>query len=178
MDAYGWQGPWVTRRGFDSLVRMSAGIAHAGMESAAADKPTPLPVQALDHATGYLMAAAIVSALAEAAPGQTVMDARLSLVRTAELLATLAKGTDDDDITTAAPPDYSDITETSGWGPGNRLKPALTFGSATMQWSLPSAKLGSPTRYGLRSQAKPCAAWPNALAGVVSAVQLEGGRAP
>lgn len=63
LDAYGWQGPWATRRGFDSLVQMSAGIADTGQKWANADKPTPLPVQALDHATGYLMAASVLSAL-------------------------------------------------------------------------------------------------------------------
>ncbi|WP_299943425.1 CoA transferase [uncultured Ruegeria sp.] len=143
LDAYGWQGPWATRRGFDSLVQMSAGIAHAGMEWAGADKPTPLPVQALDHATGYLMAAAVLSALAEAASGQAVMDARLSLARTAELLATLAKRDTGEDITGAIPTDYSDASEQSGWGTGYRLKPALTVGPAKMQWPLPASKLGT-----------------------------------
>ena len=82
LDAYGWQGPWANRRGFDSLVQMSAGIADAGRDWANADKPTPLPVQALDHATGYLMAAAVLSALAESTSRNAVMDARLSLART------------------------------------------------------------------------------------------------
>ena len=30
LDAYGWTGPWAGRRGFDSLVQMSSGIADAG----------------------------------------------------------------------------------------------------------------------------------------------------
>ena len=64
LDAYGWSGPWSGRRGFDSLVQMSCGIAEAGMRLLGRDRPTPLPVQALDHATGYLMAFAAVSAIA------------------------------------------------------------------------------------------------------------------
>ena len=31
LDAYGWSGPWAGRRGFDSLVQMSAGVAAEGM---------------------------------------------------------------------------------------------------------------------------------------------------
>src|SRR5207237_6743002 len=58
LDAYGWTGPWKGRRGFDSLVQMSSGIAAVGMELLRREQPAPLPVQALDHATGYLMAAA------------------------------------------------------------------------------------------------------------------------
>ncbi|WP_209834854.1 CoA transferase [Ruegeria sp. HKCCE3926] len=143
LDAYGWQGPWSTRRGFDSLVQMSAGIAHAGMEWANADKPTPLPVQALDHATGYLMAAAVLSALAEAASGNSIMHAHLSLARTAELLAVLGKDDAEASPISPATPDYGTATEASGWGPGHRLNPALRVGEATMRWDLPASKLGS-----------------------------------
>ena len=63
--AYGWSGPWAARRGFDSLVQMSTGIADAGMRWRNADKPVPLPVQALDHATGYLMAAVAIRGVSQ-----------------------------------------------------------------------------------------------------------------
>src|SRR5262249_62320460 len=46
LSAYGWSGPWAGRRGFDSLVQMSSGIADEGKRRAIAEKPTPLPVQA------------------------------------------------------------------------------------------------------------------------------------
>ena len=67
LDAYGWTGPWAGRRGFDSLVQMSTGIAEAGRGAAGADRPVPLPVQALDQATGYLLAAAALTGLARRA---------------------------------------------------------------------------------------------------------------
>ncbi len=143
LNAYGWQGPWSSRRGFDSLVQMSAGIADAGREWAKTDKPTPLPVQALDHATGYLMAAAVLSAMAEAASGNSIMHAQLSLSRTAELLAALGKTETDKEITAPAPEDYASVPEASGWGPGHRLKPALSVGAAHMSWSQPASKLGT-----------------------------------
>ncbi len=84
-DAYGWSGPWAARRGFDSLVQMSSGIADPGNGG----RPTPLPAQALDHGTGYLIAAAACRALSD---GHAC--ARLSLARTARLLVEL--GTDGD----------------------------------------------------------------------------------
>ncbi|MEU0932610.1 CoA transferase [Embleya sp. NPDC005971] len=54
-------GPWVNRRGFDSLVQAACGIARIE----ASDRPEPgaLPIQALDRATGYLLAAAVLRAL-------------------------------------------------------------------------------------------------------------------
>lgn len=143
LNAYGWQGPWSTRRGFDSLVQMSSGIAQEGMVRAAADKPTPLPVQALDHATGYLMAAAILSALAEAAAGNSIMHAQLSLARTAELLAILGKNSSGDEISDAKTEEYQTAPEETGWGSGYRLKPALRVGGTAMEWSLPAPKLGT-----------------------------------
>src|SRR3954470_11344032 len=57
--AYGHQGPWAGRRGFDSLVQNAGGLSVAGGEASGRagpqPEPLPLPAQALDHATGYLM---------------------------------------------------------------------------------------------------------------------------
>ncbi|MFJ3878390.1 CoA transferase [Streptomyces sp. NPDC090077] len=61
--AWGWSGPWAGRRGFDSLVQAGYGIA----ARCAGEDGTPgvLPAQALDHGTGYLVAAGVLRALAE-----------------------------------------------------------------------------------------------------------------
>lgn len=61
--AWGWgEGPWAGRRGFDSLVQAGYGISAAcGGE----DGPGVLPAQALDHGTGYLVAAGVLRAVAE-----------------------------------------------------------------------------------------------------------------
>lgn len=49
------------RRGFDSIVQSASGIALR--ESPDGETPGALPVQALDHSTGYLLAAGIISLL-------------------------------------------------------------------------------------------------------------------
>jgi crotonobetainyl-CoA:carnitine CoA-transferase CaiB-like acyl-CoA transferase len=92
LDAYGWTGPWAGRRGFDSLVQMSSGIAERGMRERAADKPVPLPVQALDQATGWLMAAAAVTGIAARHRDGLGYRARLSLARTAAALQQAGSG--------------------------------------------------------------------------------------
>ena len=81
--AYGFSGPWAGRRGFDSLVQFSSGIAHTGMVDACADEPVSLPVQALDLATGYLAGAAVLAGLARRVRGGAGSSWRLSLARTA-----------------------------------------------------------------------------------------------
>ncbi|MBV9662166.1 MAG: CoA transferase [Acidimicrobiales bacterium] len=81
-DAYGWDGPWAGRRGFDSLVQMSSGIAAAR----GTDRPRPLPVQALDHTVGMLVASAVCRALTIRVREGTVSDIRASLIGAANLL--------------------------------------------------------------------------------------------
>lgn len=61
LSAWGGVGPWGARRGFDSIVQAASGIAV--IEGADSERPGALPAQALDHATGYLLAAAVLDAV-------------------------------------------------------------------------------------------------------------------
>lgn len=142
LDAYGWTGPWAGRRGFDSLVQMSCGIADTGMSWAGSDKPHPLPVQALDHATGYFMAAAVISALTRSVQGNGIHRARLSLARTAECLAKL-EPVIGAEITGSTPADLDDWIEETPWGPAKRLKPGIIVSGTPISWDRPAAQLGS-----------------------------------
>ena len=121
---------------------MACGIAEAGQRWAGADAPTPLPVQALDHATGYLMAAAIIEALANATTGH-VANARLSLARTAVLL--MQHPQTETGALSLAPekPDFSAQIESTQWGRAQRLRPALYIEGCPMHWAKPAANLGS-----------------------------------
>jgi hypothetical protein len=136
LNAYGWSGPWQNRRGFDSLVQMSSGIAEAGMRWKTADKPTPLPVQALDHATGYLMAAAAITLLDGGG------SARLSLARTAKLLIENGPGTDEA-LRAEDENDQGLLIEQTPWGPAHRLHVPLKITGTPLQWALPASELGS-----------------------------------
>ena len=143
LNAYGWTGPWSGRRGFDSLVQMSSGIADHGRRASGADKPVPLPVQALDHATGYLMAAAVLRALLARAETGKVLSARLSLARTAELLCTTRRA----DTGTGFAPEKSADTdgqvEQTAWGPARRVRFPLTIEGMIASWDHPASKLRS-----------------------------------
>jgi hypothetical protein len=167
LDAYGWTGPLAGRRGFDSLVQMSCGIAQHGMQMQGADKPVPLPVQALDHATGYLMAAAVVRALIARLNDGRTLHARLSLARTALLLtdalpsayvADSASSVTSSPGSTAHPPaaaplvntlaptgdgDFAPQLEQTEWGPARRYRPPVEIAGAAMAWDRPASSLGS-----------------------------------
>jgi hypothetical protein len=130
LNAYGWDGPWRERRGFDSLVQMSCGIAAAGGtggggahgDSASEGRPVPLPVQALDHASGYLLAAAVGRALSARLTRAAASRIWGSLTGTANLLWSLPRAADPG--RQPAMPRRAEIPLTrtrTAWGPGRRV---------------------------------------------------------
>lgn len=75
LSAWGEAGPWGQRSGFDSIVQAATGIA-ASCSAPSADtdaprraRPGALPVQALDHATGYRLATGVMGLLARGQAG-------------------------------------------------------------------------------------------------------------
>ena len=132
--AYGWTGPWAKRRGFDSLMQMSSGVADYGMKMSSAEKPMPLPVQALDHATGYFMAAAALYALHRKRTMGEVMSARLSLARTAHLLVQHKRSTLHTNVCELGQGDFSDAVERTDWGDARRVRWPLELSKYSVHW--------------------------------------------
>jgi crotonobetainyl-CoA:carnitine CoA-transferase CaiB-like acyl-CoA transferase len=122
---------------------MSSGIADTGMRAAGADKPVPLPVQALDHATGWLMAAAALTGLANRLRDGRGTVARLSLARTAvelERVRHLASPP------SAPPPDpLPSAPRATPWGDARLLEPPLAVEGAPVRFDVGPAPLGSAT---------------------------------
>ncbi|MPQ85295.1 acyl-CoA transferase [Pseudomonas sp. MAFF 730085] len=143
LNAYGWSGPWRNRRGFDSLVQMSSGIADAGMACQHADKPQPLPVQALDHATGYLMAAGALQALTQRLKTGRGGSAQLSLARTAKLLMDAGPVPEQPALRAEDSTDQGVVVEQTPWGQAHRLLAPVSISGTPLQWDLPAAELGS-----------------------------------
>ncbi|ALC24003.1 CoA transferase [Streptomyces pristinaespiralis] len=94
LSAWGTYGPWAGRRGFDSLVQAATGIA---VTEGDAGHPGTLPAQALDHGTGYLLAAGVLRALTEqhGAGGTRLVEAALTQTA-AWLTGGLVKGPEGD----------------------------------------------------------------------------------
>jgi hypothetical protein len=143
LDAYGWTGPWAGRRGFDSLVQMSSGIAHEGMIRFGKVRPTPLPVQALDHVTGYIMAAAAVRGLTGRMLSGVGLMTRVSLARTAALLTGFALREGARPLGKPEISDFDERIEATAWGRARRMRPPVAIDGAAMQWDRPATALGS-----------------------------------
>jgi hypothetical protein len=142
-DAYGWTGPWHGRRGFDSLVQMSSGIAAEGMRRFERERPHPLPVQALDHATGYIVATAAVRGVTRRLTERVGSGTRTSLARTASLLVSGPIGMPGDGFAGVTDGDFDPEIEATGWGPAHRARPPVAIEGAPMRWAIPAGPLGS-----------------------------------
>src|ERR1044072_1428162 len=91
LSAYGHAGPWAQRRGFDSLVQTTSGLNLAEAEAFGSSEPRALPAQALDHATGYLLAFAIMAALKRRAERGGSWQVQVSLAQTGHWLRQLGR---------------------------------------------------------------------------------------
>jgi crotonobetainyl-CoA:carnitine CoA-transferase CaiB-like acyl-CoA transferase len=142
VDAYGWHGPWDERRGFDSLVQMSCGIAAAGAAASGADGPVPLPAQALDHGAGHLLAAGVCRALTRLLESGMPSDVWTSLVGVAGLLTPRVVP---DGLDTPAPQwtDDDTVAVDTAWGPARAVPSPGTIGGARPRWTVPAGPLGS-----------------------------------
>jgi crotonobetainyl-CoA:carnitine CoA-transferase CaiB-like acyl-CoA transferase len=141
IDAYGWHGPWAARRGFDSLVQVSSGIAAAGGAARGVDGPFALPAQALDHGAGYTVAAAVCRGLTRLVTSGLPSDCWVSLVGVAGLL--VARPVPDG--LAADPPSWLDsdtVADTTHWGPVRRVPCPGSIGGARGAWTLPAGPLG------------------------------------
>src|SRR5580693_1204170 len=140
LDAYGGDGPWRDRRGFDSLVQMSSGIAAAGAAATGADRPVPLPVQALDHACGYLTAAAVGRALTRRRAESAVSRIRLSLIGTTNLLWSLPRPAGQPPM--PKPGDFPLTDARTAWGPARRVPLPGAIAGVDPQWRVEAGPIG------------------------------------
>lgn len=139
LDAWGYRGPMRARRGFDSLVQVSVGIAWDGPGS----PPRPLPAQALDHGAGYLLAAGVGRALTELAAGRRAR-VRVSLLGVANHLLSL--GPRDPKEQDAR--DLSDLLVAceTAWGPAMRAPCPGALEAYEPRWPCPAGPIASLQR--------------------------------
>lgn len=92
LSAYGSEGPWSGNRGFDSMVQTCSGVNVAEAEHfGAGEVSRVLPCQALDHASGYFLAAGIMAALYRQAKEGGSYKVEVSLAGTMKYLRSLGQ---------------------------------------------------------------------------------------
>jgi crotonobetainyl-CoA:carnitine CoA-transferase CaiB-like acyl-CoA transferase len=150
LSAYGHAGPWSGRRGFDSLVQTATGLNFAEAEAKGITGLQPLPCQALDHASGYLMALGAIAALLRRIEEGGSWHVRVALARTGLWLRDMGPVTNG----FAAPDiDFAQAfdrlaTYPSGFGTLQAVRHAAEMSETQAQWTLPSVPFGThPPRW-------------------------------
>lgn len=140
--AWGWAGPWAGRRGFDSLVQAASGIAAIESGSEGSDgRPGVLPAQALDHGTGYLLAAGVLRALTERQSDGRGRRLRFSLAGTA---GWLMNGIPSEAVGEGTYEAADWLTETSSdYGKLRYALPPVAYEGGPGDWTRPSTRWGS-----------------------------------
>lgn len=143
--AYGNAGPWSARRGFDSLVQTTTGINALEAEAAGVTGPKELPAQALDHASGYLMAFGAIMARARQAREGGSWHVEVSLAQTGHWLRQLGRLANG----LAAPdPRLEDVGDAledsaSGFGRLRAVRHAARLSLTPPCWARPAVPLGT-----------------------------------
>jgi crotonobetainyl-CoA:carnitine CoA-transferase CaiB-like acyl-CoA transferase len=145
LSAYGWDGPWAGRRGFDSLAQAATGFNIAEAEAAGTAPPRVLPCQPLDHASGYLLALGILAAWLRRAREGGSWRVRVTLAGTGLWLRSLGRV----EHGFAAPePDAAEVaplleTRDTAFGRLATVRHAARMERTPAHWALPAAPLGS-----------------------------------
>jgi crotonobetainyl-CoA:carnitine CoA-transferase CaiB-like acyl-CoA transferase len=150
LSAYGHAGPWATRRGFDSLTQTATGLNFAEAEASGKTGLLALPCQALDHASGYLMALGAITALLRRIDQGGSWHVRVALARTGLWLREMGRvagGFDAPDIDFAQATDRL-ATYASAFGTLQAVRHAAEMSETPARWTLPSAPFGThPPRW-------------------------------
>jgi crotonobetainyl-CoA:carnitine CoA-transferase CaiB-like acyl-CoA transferase len=144
LSAYGHEGPWRQRRGFETLIQSVSGLAHEQGFGGGLDRPQHLPAQVVDHATGYLAAFGALVALARRAREGGSYLVRVSLAQTGRWVDALGRvrGRDVADQTVA---DVDDLLaeRDSPFGRVRHVVPAARLSETPASWSRPPVPLGT-----------------------------------
>ena len=143
ISAFGHEGPWSDRRGFDTLVQSVSGICE---EYALDGEPRLLPVSALDYITGYIAAFGVMTALHRRATEGGSYLVRVSLAQTGRWLTSLPRidaeqaATAEDDL----PAEEIAALSTSSDSPFGRLThlaPVARLSETATRWERPAVPI-------------------------------------
>ncbi|SFQ62145.1 CoA-transferase family III [Variovorax sp. OK605] len=142
LTAYGTQGPWAQRRGFDSLVQTATGFNDAEGKAAGDGKPRALPMQILDEATGYLMAFGAAAALWRQQREGGSWHVQVSLAQTGRWLRSLGRVADGLAIAKPSSTRYVE-TSKSGFGELAALRHSAQLSRTPAAYARPSVPPGT-----------------------------------
>lgn len=144
LSAYGEDGPWGGRRGFETLIQSVSGMAEEEGRVAGLDRPKHLPAQVVDHGTGYLAALGALTALARRAREGGSYHVRVTLAGTGRWVDGLGR-VDGRGAVVPTPADVPDLlaTRDTPFGRLTHVIPAARLSDTPCSWTRPVVPLGT-----------------------------------
>ena len=149
MCAFGHEGPWASRRGFDTAVQAVSGIAARQGELFPEQDAGPqfYPVAAIDYLTGYLMTFGTMVALRKRAQEGGSWLVRLSLAQVGRWLQQQGEPSTSDVVEAAPEFGQAELEEwtmssDTPMGRLTHLAPVIRFSETPARWTRPSVPLG------------------------------------
>jgi len=149
INAYGHEGPWRNRPGWEQLAQTVTGMAHVHGLTAPGEAPGPClqPGAVNDYTTGFLAALGAMIALHRRALYGGSYLVRVSLAQTAMWVRSLGLAPAERlQAVRAVAPEELDawrIDSASGYGPMRHLRPAVGLSATPARWALPVVRLGT-----------------------------------
>ncbi|MBL8342458.1 MAG: CoA transferase [Rubrivivax sp.] len=142
LSAYGHEGPWSARRGFDSLVQSATGLNVLEAAAFGQAEPRALPLQALDYGAAFLLAFGASAALLRQRQHGGSWLVRVALARVGHWLQGLGRVAGGP---LAPKPDLDGALEEepSGFGALRAAPHAARFDGARCRWRRPSMPPGT-----------------------------------
>ncbi|KAF9892975.1 hypothetical protein FE257_000567 [Aspergillus nanangensis] len=150
LSAYGPEGPWADKRGFDSMVQTCSGMNVSEAEHYGAGEPARvMPCQALDHGAGYFLASGIMAALYKQATEGGSWEVNVSLAGVMKYLRSLGQyegtsGFQAEDYVSVVdvPAEYMESRQTA-FGEMTAMRHAARIEGVQVGWDLMPKPLGS-----------------------------------
>jgi crotonobetainyl-CoA:carnitine CoA-transferase CaiB-like acyl-CoA transferase len=146
VNAYGHEGPWSGRRGWEQLAQACTGVAleHSGLDVADDIRPTVIPAAPSDYCSGYLAACGAMLALRRQAIEGGSWEVRVSLARTSMWLRELGTVPPEARPTPLTVDEIDAWSETRAtpWGRLRHLVPVACLSATPPRWARPSAPPG------------------------------------
>uniref|UniRef100_UPI00286B49C3 CoA transferase n=1 Tax=Phenylobacterium sp. TaxID=1871053 RepID=UPI00286B49C3 len=149
INAYGHEGPWANRPGWEQLAQTVTGLAHehGGYTFGGEKGPQLQPGAVTDYTTGFLAAFGTMVALDRRARFGGSYMVRVSLAQTGMWLRGLGLAPPEH-LEAVRPPTPQEIDgwridSESGFGPVRHLRPPVTMSATPAHWRRPTMPLGA-----------------------------------
>ena len=144
LSGYGHHGPWADRPCYDTMLQCNDGIAYEEAEFRQGGTPVAVPCQAMDHATAYVIATAVLSTLIRRSREGGSYLIHVALAGTGEWI----RGLGHVDGTVLADPDRADFEDLMAnmetpFGEVRYLTPPEHLSETPPFYALPSAPFGT-----------------------------------